>query len=387
MKILFHHRVASRDGQAVHIEELTSALREEGHEIVMVGPSSWEGTGFGQSNPAIDRIKRAIPGAIYELLELAYNLPAFLRLRRAVREHQPDVIYERFSLFLLAGIWVRRLTGVKLLLEVNSPLFEERARNDGLVLHRVGRWAQGMIWRNADAVLPVTGVLARTVASYGVPGSRITVIPNGIDPARFADAPAPQAARHAVGLAEGVVIGFIGFIRAWNALDRIVDFVADHRAEVPLQLLIVGDGPAREELQDRAARLGVQDRMTITGVVERDQVARHIAAFDIAVLPGLTPYSSPLKLFEYMVLGRAIVVPDTENIREILTDGEDALLFDPAMKGALEAALLRLARAPELCARLGAGARMKVASAGLTWQHNATRVGRLAALCAANREG
>jgi len=383
VKIMFHHRVASRDGQAVHIEELTAALREQGHEIIMVGPSSWEGTGFGESNPTVDRIKAAIPGWLYELAELGYNIPAFWRLRRAVRAHKPDVIYERFSLFLLAGIWVHRLTGVKLLLEVNSPLFEERARNDGLVLHRLGRWAQGMIWRNADVVLPVTGVLARSVASYGVPDSRITVIANGIDPERFAHAPTPDAARAALGLptelAGGAVIGFIGFIRSWNAIDRIVDFVAAHRAEVPMHLLIVGDGPARAELEAQSARLGVQGCMTITGVVERDQVARHIAAFDIGVLPGLTPYSSPLKLFEYMILGRAIVAPATDNIREILTDGEDALLFDPAQPGALEAALLRLVRSPELRAKLGAAAAAKVISAGLTWHHNASRVAALAA--------
>ena len=84
MKILFHHRVASRDGQAVHIEELIHALRTQGHEVRVAAPAGWDQTGFGASNPVIDRIKRAIPASMYELLELAYNLTAFLRLRRAV---------------------------------------------------------------------------------------------------------------------------------------------------------------------------------------------------------------------------------------------------------------------------------------------------------------
>jgi glycosyltransferase involved in cell wall biosynthesis len=127
-------------------------------------------------------------------------------------------------------------------------------------------------------------------------------------------------------------------------------------------------------LQDHARALGVADRLTISGIVARDEVARHVAAFDIAVLPGLTPYSSPLKLFEYMQLGRAIIAPNSENIREVLTDGHDALLFAPERDGALEAALERLCGDSALRARLGDAARRTIAEKSLTWDHNAERV-------------
>src|SRR4051812_26283681 len=129
MRILFHHRIASRDGQAVHMEELIAALQRAGHETILVGPPGLTGTEFGSSNQLVDAVKRVAPGAAWELAELAYNLRAWQRLRAAVREHRPDVIYERFSLFLLAGLCVRHETGLPLLMEVNSPLFEERAEN------------------------------------------------------------------------------------------------------------------------------------------------------------------------------------------------------------------------------------------------------------------
>ncbi len=374
MKILFHHRVASRDGQSVHMEELTEALAAQGHTLVMVGPAGWSATGFGGSNRTVDRIKAAIPPAAFEMLEIAYNLRAFVRLWSAMREHRPDVIYERFSLFLFAGIWVQRLTGVKLLLEVNSPLFEERARNDGLKLHALGRWAQRMLWTRAAHVLPVTGVLAGIVRSYGVPAARISVIPNGINPARFGHVPETAQAKRDLGLAPGLVLGFTGFIRGWNALERIVDVVAAHGERLGLHMLVVGDGPARPDLLAHAASSGVGDRITITDVVERDDVARHVAAFDIAVIPGLTPYSSPLKLFEYMYLGRAIVAPDTENIREILTHGINALLFAPDLPGAMEAAILTLCEDDALRTRIGTAARQQIDTAQLTWAHNANRV-------------
>lgn len=378
MKILFHHRIASRDGQAVHMEELIAALTAQGHQTVLVGPSSLSQTGFGGSNPLVDRVKSAIPAGLFEVLEVVYSVKAFLRLRSAVRLHRPDIIYERFSLFLFAGAWVRRLTGLPLLLEVNSPLYEERAKNDGLSLHSLARWAQRMLWNNAEYVLPVTHVLARTVAAYGVPPGRIAVIPNGINEARFGTFPSTAAAKQALGLAPGLVLGFTGFIRGWNALHRLIDFIADHPEQPDLQLLIVGDGPARDSLQQHASARNVASRLTITGVVDRDDIARYVAAFDIAVLPGLTAYSSPLKLFEYMYLRRAIVAPDTDNIREVLTEGHDAILFEPDQPGALEIALLRLCQDAGLRDRIGDQAHATIDAKSLTWSRNAERVVELA---------
>jgi glycosyltransferase involved in cell wall biosynthesis len=386
MRILLHHRIASRDGQAVHLEELHAALKRQGHQTLLVGPASFEATGFGGSNRLIDGIKRMLPGWLYELLELAYNVKAHMRLKAAVRAFKPDIIYERFSLFLFAGLWVRRATGLPLLLEVNAPLFEERAKNDGLKLHRLGRWAQKRLWNGVDHVLPVTGVLADMVAATGVPRERITVIPNGINPGRFGKVLDNASARKALGLPPRLVLGFTGFVRGWNAVHRLIDFAALHQDRLDLHILVVGDGPARASLESHAAARGVADRLTMTGVVERDDVARAVAAFDIAVLPGVTPYASPLKLFEYLQLGRAIVAPDSANIREILTDGQNALLFDPGRDGAMEDALLTLCTDPALRSWLGEEARRTIAEKSLTWDRNAERVVALAKAAIAQKK-
>lgn len=374
MRILFHHRIASRDGQAVHLEELIRALQRLGHETILVGPPSLATSRFGGSDPWVDRIKRSIPAALYELLEVAYNFKAFLRLRAATRAYRPDVIYERFSLFLFAGIWVSHLYEVPMLLEVNAPLLEERVQNDGLRLHRLGRWAQRLLWNRADHVLPVTHVLARAIEEYGVKPADITVIPNGVNPERFSTISDTDAAKASLQLSSRTVIGFTGFIRSWNEVHRLIDFVAQYSVHLDVHILVLGDGPARGFLERHARARGVSDRLTITGVLERDDVARHIAAFDVAAVPSVTSYASPLKLFEYAQLGRAIVAPDAENIREILTDGEDALLFDPTGDGALEAALFRLCSDATLRSRLGDSARHTITKKSLTWDYNAKRV-------------
>ncbi len=75
-----------------------------------------------------------------------------------------------------------------------------------------------------------------------------------------------------------------------------------------------------------------------------------------------------------MAAGRAIVAPDQPNIREILTDGETALLFDPAETGSVWQAIQRLAADPGLRQRLGEAARAEIARRDYTWERNAERI-------------
>ena len=377
MKILYHHRIRSKDGQYVHVEEMIAALKALGHEIVLVAPAAMEKEEFGADAGMVAWMKQHLPRMLYELLELSYAVLAYARLRRAVHKHRPDCLYERYNLFLPAGVWLKRRYGLPMLLEVNAPLYEERARYDGIALRRLAQWTQRFTWRGADYVLPVTRVLGDMAAAAGVPEARIRVIPNGIDPARFNDVPDIETAKRMLGLQGKLVLGFTGFLRDWHGLDGVIDLIARDDADAARHLLVVGDGPARATLEAQARRLGIANRLTITGIVGRDDIARHVAAFDIALQPAVVAYASPLKLFEYLALGRAIVAPAQPNIMEILRDGRNAVLFDPAQAGALAAAIERVSRDAELRQRIAAGARACIAEQGLTWHRNAERVSQL----------
>jgi glycosyltransferase involved in cell wall biosynthesis len=376
MRVLYHHRTASRDGQAVHIDEMIAALRSLGHEVEVVAPGAPDaGDGaMGGESGFISGLKRALPQWLYELMELGYSALAYLKLMRAARRFKPDVIYERYNLFLLAGSLAARRLKLPLLLEVNAPLFEERIKHSGgLSLVSLARWAEGFVWRSADVVLPVTRVLADHVVARGVPDSRIVVVPNGINEAHFETAPDQQAAKKALGLEGRLVLGFTGFVRDWHGVDRVVEWMATADAPANAQLLVVGDGPVRAELEARAQTLGLGDRVRFTGVVHRDRVPAHVAAFDVALQPAVTAYASPLKLMEYLVMGKAVVAPDTPNIREILEHERNALLFSDGVPGALQAALTRACADTALRHRLAHEARATIDRLGLTWRANAAR--------------
>lgn len=375
MKILYHHRTASRDGQAVHIEEMVSALKALGHEVRVVSPAVGEEGRMGGGLAWARKLKDALPRALYELLELSYSLVAYGRLRREARSFQPDFIYERYNLFLLAGALAKRRLGVPLLLEVNAPLVHERSlHSGGLSLKTLARWAEGTAWRSADYVLPVTHVLGNYVADHGVPEERIVVIPNGINMAHFAAAPALEAAKAALGLKGCLVLGFTGFVRDWHGVDRVVRWLATPEAPAKAMLLVVGDGPARESLESLAEALGLAGRVRFTGALNRQQVPAHVAAFDVALQPAVTAYASPLKLMEYLALGKAIVAPAEANLLEILEDGENALTFDARDERGLETALARLCADASLRRKLSLGARETIVRRDLTWLGNAKKV-------------
>ena len=366
MRILYSHRIQSRDGQSVHVEELIRAFREAGHEVMVVGPRFYEQSDFGGESRTIAILRRLLPGFLGELAELAYNLPAWWRLRKAYRSFKPDFVYERCNLYFLAGALLARLDGAVLFLEVNSPLAEERARFGGLRLRRLAAGLERWTWRSATRVLPVTRVLGDILVDGGVEDARICVVPNGIVPERFPPrAPAGGA---------GVVLGFVGFVRAWHGLDTVIDALATEAEAASLTLVVVGDGPVREELEAQAAHLGVADRVRFTGLVAHDAVAGHVLGFDIALQPSVTAYASPLKIFDYMAAGCAIVAPDQPNIREILEDGRTALLFDPSTSGAQWAAIGRLLREPGLRVALGRAAREELLRRDYTWRGNAERI-------------
>ncbi len=378
MKILFHHRTASKDGMDVHITELVAAFRRRGHDVVVVGPGGHDRAEFGSDGGLVSRLRQALPGAVSELLELLYSAFAYRRLRAAYLEHRPDVLYERYNLFLLAGRSLKKRYGLPFILEVNAPLVDERLAHGGLRLKRLARWCENAVWQAADRVLPVSGPLADYVRRADVPNSRLCVIPNGVDLQRFGERVAEPGLRKELGLDGAVVLGFTGFMRPWHGLDRVVELVA-RRRDLNIRLLIVGDGPIRQELLDQAAALGIGDRVIITGVIPRDQIDRYIACFDVALQPSAVAYASPLKLFEYMAMGRAIVAPDQANIREIVRHEDSALLFDPQDEEAFSTAVERLCRDKALRERLGHGARTAILKRPFTWDANAEKIEALIA--------
>jgi len=372
MKVLYHHRTASKDGQDVHIEEMIAAMRRQGHDVMVVAPRGGDEATFGRDGGMVARLKTILPSALYEVLELGYSVYAYGRLKAAYESFHPDVLYERYNLFSLPGLWLKWRVGIPYLVEINAPLARERSTHGGLKLKALAYWCERAVWRGADMTFPVTEVLADWVRRAGVPENRIMVVPNGINRERFSVQ--SEVGQTGLKLAGKIVLGFVGFIREWHGLPTVVAAMAAMENQEQLHLVVVGDGPGRADVEECARQLTMVDNVSCVGLVARDRVASYVSAFDIALLSRVEAYASPLKLFEYMGLGRAIIAPDQPNIREVLTDGENALLFRQDDPAHFTAQIMRLCGDAGLRRRLGEGALRSIEEKGYTWDNNAKRV-------------
>lgn len=380
MKILYHHRTRAEDAQGIHIAEIQRAFRQLGHEVhevalVPAGGAVDEKKEPGLAVRLVSRAAAALPRAGYELLELASNGPVAARVAKAAREIAPDLIYERYSLHNAAGVMAARAANVPLVLEVNAPLADERAKHGGLAFPRIARRVERTIWKAATAVVTVSSPLADVIAAAGVPRERILVLPNAVRREMLASSPSGEAVRAKHGFRpEHVVFGFTGWFRPWHGLETFLEAFADAGfARRGARVLLVGEGQALPALKEIVVTRGLGEAVAFAGAVGRDAIAGHIAAFDAALQPHATTYASPMKIFEYLALGKPVVAVATPAVREILEDGVDSLLFAPGDAKAMLEGVGRLLDDPALRGSMSRAAKETVSRRGFFWDENARR--------------
>jgi glycosyltransferase involved in cell wall biosynthesis len=369
MKILYHHRTLADGAEGIHIAEMAGAFRALGHDVEMMGLAASGNTAARRS--WIGRFRTAMPAFLFELAALAGNVVEYLEVRRAIGRVRPDFVYKRHARNDVAALLAARHAGVPSVLEVNCLFTGEGYREfEPMALEPVAIAFERRALRLATVRLAVSTPLAAQIERLS--GMTAVVMPNGADPRRFDPASAqPDTVRARYGLTSEIVIGWAGVLRDWHGLDLLLDALA----HVPgARLLIVGDGPARPAVEARAAQLGLGGRIVITGRVSHDAMPDHVAAMDVAVVAhDRTGVASPMKLLEYMAMGRAVVAPRLDNIRDVVEEGRQGLLFAPGDGAGLATVLQRLAGDGELRRRLGREARLAIETAR-NWRGNAERV-------------
>jgi glycosyltransferase involved in cell wall biosynthesis len=314
-----------------------------------------------------------------ELRNLLYNLTLYDKARDDLRAHRVDFIYERYALFSYAGVRLARELGVPHILEVNAPLAYEQEKMRGLEMKELAREAERRIFRETGRVIVVSRQLQEFVASCGVPESRIHILPNAVDPQRFAplDDGHENSVRAQYQLRGKRVIGFVGSLKPWHGTETLLEAFRSLHAQAPgTHLLIVGDGPGREALEQYAQSDGLNGAVTFPGNVPYDEIPHYLAAMDVTVAPYIPNenfYFSPIKIFEYMMMAKPVVAGRIGQVEEMIADGETGLLYEPGNIEQLTAALTRLASDAELSRRIGAKAKAWVQQER-TWDNNARQV-------------
>jgi glycosyltransferase involved in cell wall biosynthesis len=281
---------------------------------------------------------------------IAWRMAQEIRVRdiEILHAHQ----YTPFFYAALARVLSRRSPRI---------IFTEHGRHYPDIVSPVRRAANRLVLDHlADAVNAVCSFSARSLTcADGFSGTRITVIENGIELERYDAAPDRTALRRQLGLSPSrryvACVARFHAVKDHAMLLRAFSRVAGQRADV--DLLLVGDGPLRGELEALTRDLRIADRVRFLGI--RFDVPAILRAADIFALTSVCEAAS-LTLLEAMASGLPVVVTDVGGNPEIVRRGREGLLVPRGDHAAAAEALLQLLDDPATAAVMGRAGRARV---------------------------
>src|SRR5205085_2102915 len=199
--------VAGKSGAAIHIRSFARALADLGHKVAIVACSlpsckqvlednlhaticpaplaRWNRAlvrVLSPANRALGRTPRRNP----DVVRVLHNLTFFGAAMRAAKQLDPDFIYERYSLWAVAGLRLAKKRSIPLVLEVNAPLaYEQQHYRAGITCPALARWVEGVIWRKARLLIAVSESLRSQLQRARVKPELIHVLPNAVNTRLF----------------------------------------------------------------------------------------------------------------------------------------------------------------------------------------------------------
>ena len=330
-------RATSRStGPRAHVTGLIAGFRSLGHRVspFVVGdrlPDRLSAAGDGGVMAA-----STWRGRLVDAARVASNpvLGAWAR----VATGDVDVLYERQATYQTLGAY--RPRGVPWVVESNGPFwYEASAERGSLSLPGLAKRLETAAYRRADLVVAISHPLREIlVDACDLDPSRVLVVPNAVDPARFA----PPAQRAAGAPLTAV---FVGHVIAWAGLVNAVDALAAARAAGhDVRLRVVGSGPGGEALAARVRERGLGGAVDLLGHRSWDEVPALLADADVALSPQLpmaigSMYHSPLKMYEYLAAGLPVIATEFPDARTLLSGPGAGWVVAPGDVDALAGAL------------------------------------------------
>lgn len=282
-----------------------------------------------------------------------WRMDAFWRLYHLLRRQRPTILHTWMFHANLPGRVLGRLAGV--------PLIITSRRNvhiGGQGRERLIRWTSGL----DDATIAVCETARQAQIEGGkAPPEHVVTIHNGIDVNVF-DVGHPDAGRQIRRSfeipSEAPLIGAVGRLHPQKDFSTLLTSLARLRKDIPdIHLLLVGDGPLRDDLESQAQSLGLSTSVTLAG--HRNDIPDILGALDIFVIPSLWE-GLPNAILEAMGAGLPVVATRVGGVPEVVVDGETGLLVPPRDPDALAGAILRLLHHPNLRWRMGRVGRNRV---------------------------
>lgn len=273
--------------------------------------------------------------------------------RRLIREFRPDIVHPSGSQDHWTFALANRLDG--------RPACLVRTRHNTYPVHNgLSNRLLNLRWTDYQIVVceEVRAKLARQTA---FDASRMCTSHNGVDPNEYhRDEEARASARAEFGYAaDHVVLGIAARLNVAKGHVYLFRAAAQLRTEFPqMRLLILGQGPLKEDYKKQVAELGLSDNVTFAGF--REDIGRCVQAFDVGVQPSIDCEASSFSLMEQMATEIPIVTSDHGGSKEIVRDGVDGRVVPAGTVEPLAGAIRPLVSDPALRRRMGESARQRI---------------------------
>jgi glycosyltransferase involved in cell wall biosynthesis len=315
--------------EGAYFKHLSAGFSAAGHELhcgtlAGGGPPGWAATApparwFALNSSGRRGWIRAVP-----------------RLARYLRRHRIDVLQTHLVPGALVGTAAARLAGTVLLVHMRHHI--DDVRLSGTHAHVA---LDRLLASAADAVVVPSHAARRYLAEVeGIDPAHVTVIHLAFDVPSLAGTPEDRSRLRAeLGLDGRLAIGCVARMSPNKGHTYLFEAIRDLEDDLDVRLLLVGEGDAAP-YREQARRTGVADRTLFLG--HRADVPALLQAMDVVVLPSLSESFSQV-IIETLAAGRPLVVTDVGGAREVVTDGENALLVPPRDSSALRDAIRRVA--------------------------------------------
>lgn len=375
LKIAFIYRGDPRHRTANRLSMLknVAAAKRLGHEVSLVVPR--EGMTASEAEGAL--------ASALEDFDIAESFPVVRVPRATVRGRGRrgfdflSACWARARGFDL--VWSREFHAADFASAFGLPtVFEHHHPFNG----RQWKVARRMLARESfRGVAAISDVHRRTLTDGGLPEGKVITAHSGVDLSQFERPRASVAGlRRALGAAARPLVVYAGSLYAGKGCEQIL--LAAREMPEAMFVCVGGRDFEVEQLSERAASSGLTN-VGLTGRVPHAEVPSYLLAADVLIAPFtedgrdvagkvIIPFASPIKLFEYMAAGRAVVTSNVGAIPEVLRHEENALLVSPGSVAELVGALTRLLNDKALAKRLGAEARRDVR--GYSWEARVARV-------------
>ncbi|MHA1681230.1 MAG: glycosyltransferase family 4 protein [Promethearchaeota archaeon] len=315
-----------------HTINVCRNLQKMGNKVIVIFKGEDEKT-FVENGLIIILVVNWDHEGSFSLASLLKTPKAIFKLVRICRRFNIELIHERSGLPRGIGVISAKILGIKSVVELNDPYLDELEVNFKIFF----RMFRIMMLKLTGAVVTQTPLLKHMI-SRDIMAEKIKIIPNGADETVFNEHVEKEHVMKKFGFdGSDVIVVFVGAFRPWHGVEKIVELGEEAISAYPrVKFLVVGSGPLFPQVDQEIKKKGLENKIILTGAVPHDQIPAHIAVADIAIAPfNLDKYGvlkkhgfwwCPVKIFEYMAMGKPVVTFDVGMIKHIVPNGVAGLL-------------------------------------------------------------